>query len=641
MKDKPSPGHTDVGASLQHGTVAIGTERVGRQHQDTSTSATPGSTNTNVVPQLHPDLSDNKSVPKLVLPARLAATDSEGSDKKPAATVFTPADRDFGAKNTASGSPAAHTMSASRENGATSPFDALYQTAHPSVRSRVGTEKQHPHKGAFLSTEDEESSKLRGTGDRSSSSSTDSYPSKCIAQSLYSPLYRPVANSAYRAKTTAESHKVCASKSTNGKHSGRNTNNEKEAILVEKLAVALSTPSSPGIQIVGRDGTAYATGDHAEHVDGTKEEAQSSNPYTASLFRLVGRNNTAVPTTDLGDGKLYVEGTEPNFQDEEHLNEAIVGGGGSSGGRMGPPMDCAFAERDGGIPVVTVSETEDSNSEADPEPVSAQRAFLCFKTTSSGTPRYGRILTLAALCLVIIAGATTGIILVVQQGHLRGWDGIVGPGNSDATAGGGIGNDDNDDEWKSQVDLHTVMLRLQTSLAEKLGDGSAFLDAASPQSQALDWLIHTRHYQGNWWQTPGAESSFVGLDTYEMDQFIQRYALFVLAFSCGLYDWTFQFLSWQDASDLHECDWEGIACVGNNIVVDIVLKNLGLTGSLPNEIGYLTNIGMLLLLLRCLSFIVHCRINVCSFKILMNAFGEPMVMPYAVLCIPTHQPRKN
>ena len=111
-------------------------------------------------------------------------------------------------------------------------------------------------------------------------------------------------------------------------------------------------------------------------------------------------------------------------------------------------------------------------------------------------------------------------------------------------------------------------------------DPSTFLVPDSPQSRALSWFW-TFSQDPTLWEEEDHTS-----------RLIQRYALIILTFSCSGDAW-FNVDMLDVIASQHECSWAYVTCDRNHNVTGIDLNTKDLTGSLPEEIGALTNLRFL------------------------------------------------
>eukprot|EP00978_Attheya_sp_CCMP212_P024644 scaffold77764_cov48-Attheya_sp.AAC.2 len=119
-----------------------------------------------------------------------------------------------------------------------------------------------------------------------------------------------------------------------------------------------------------------------------------------------------------------------------------------------------------------------------------------------------------------------------------------------------------------------------------------FLDQSSPQYKAAKYM---------------ADEDPNGIRPVNDSRFLQRYALATFFFSTNGESWKRcnpgnlcpgTFSTWLSDSD--ECDWMGIFCNDDKFLIQINIgtgetSSSGLTGALPDEMGYLTTISSLLL----------------------------------------------
>eukprot|EP00934_Nitzschia_sp_Nitz4_P003832 Nitzschia sp. Nitz4//scaffold47_size129522//64425//66352//NITZ4_003554-RA/size129522-snap-gene-0.198-mRNA-1//-1//CDS//3329552809//3822//frame0 len=150
-------------------------------------------------------------------------------------------------------------------------------------------------------------------------------------------------------------------------------------------------------------------------------------------------------------------------------------------------------------------------------------------------------------------------------------------------------NMDSDPVWdvtSRAAQLPSRLLELpQLTLADLLA-------ASSPQAQAMDWLIY--------------QDTF--LTSVQDPNLVPRFALLVLAMATASDLWlTTQ--PWHLQTSEHHCDWIGMDCqvvettttttqedsATTRVVWSMDLSNLRLTGSLPREIGLLTDLRTLIL----------------------------------------------
>jgi hypothetical protein len=114
------------------------------------------------------------------------------------------------------------------------------------------------------------------------------------------------------------------------------------------------------------------------------------------------------------------------------------------------------------------------------------------------------------------------------------------------------------------------------ALVGQVSDPVALLDSLSPQSRALDWLTFLD----------------TALTSAEDPNVLQRYALMVFFFSTNGPLWALS-NRWDELPGLHECNFTGIDCDPTDQLVGLNLIGRGLSGSLPEELGLLTNMDKL------------------------------------------------
>jgi hypothetical protein len=135
-----------------------------------------------------------------------------------------------------------------------------------------------------------------------------------------------------------------------------------------------------------------------------------------------------------------------------------------------------------------------------------------------------------------------------------------------ATSGSGSGFGHSSSELRGEIE----------ALVGEVSDPVALLDSLSPQSRALDWLTFLD----------------TTLTSAEDPNVLQRYALMVFYFSTNGPLWALSAI-WDELPGLHECNFTGIDCDLTDQVVELNLIGRGLSGSLPEELGLLTNIDSL------------------------------------------------
>ncbi len=134
-----------------------------------------------------------------------------------------------------------------------------------------------------------------------------------------------------------------------------------------------------------------------------------------------------------------------------------------------------------------------------------------------------------------------------------------------------------------------LLQKLEHSIIRTETDRILFENATSPQSLALEWL---------------STDPFSLAKNCTTVEILERYVLVVLYYSTNGLNWKLQGLSlWQRSS---VCDWNngfnpsndearGIYCGGESTVQHVDLDNVGLTGTIPWELGLLGNLVELII----------------------------------------------
>jgi hypothetical protein len=117
-----------------------------------------------------------------------------------------------------------------------------------------------------------------------------------------------------------------------------------------------------------------------------------------------------------------------------------------------------------------------------------------------------------------------------------------------------------------------ILKELENILVQMSFDnGAALQTASSPQNEALNWLANNTN-----------------LNLYSNATKIQRYTLATLFFSTNGKSWSSK-AKWR--SNAVECDWEFVGCDENDSIETLSLFYNNLVGTIPNELGLLTNLG--------------------------------------------------
>jgi hypothetical protein len=124
---------------------------------------------------------------------------------------------------------------------------------------------------------------------------------------------------------------------------------------------------------------------------------------------------------------------------------------------------------------------------------------------------------------------------------------------------------------QDMMDLDQALLRIST--AQDLEDPD------TPQAICSHWLSHK-------------DGQSLRVSETGPERIFQRYVLCTLYYATNGDEWIEGFLD----GTLHECDWNGVYCEGNNTNVTIVdLPEANLVGSLPEELIYLEQLQGLIL----------------------------------------------
>jgi hypothetical protein len=102
-------------------------------------------------------------------------------------------------------------------------------------------------------------------------------------------------------------------------------------------------------------------------------------------------------------------------------------------------------------------------------------------------------------------------------------------------------------------------------------DGTALRTVSSPQNKALIWLSNNTY-----------------LNSYSNAAKIQRYALATLFYSTNGNSW-YSKTNWRSNRD--ECAWYAVYCDANDSIEHLFLANNKLNGTIPNELGLLSNLS--------------------------------------------------
>ena len=176
-----------------------------------------------------------------------------------------------------------------------------------------------------------------------------------------------------------------------------------------------------------------------------------------------------------------------------------------------------------------------------------------------------RALLVLFVALFVVALVTVGIVLCLTLGRRSG---SSNENNNDARG------EDTMNPDALIVDWRTVLIQ------ENISSHDSFMDPNTPQSQALFWLV----YQ---------DEVLVKQDGINQTTIVQRYILLVLAYACGGDQWSRVGEQWTNLGDKHECEWGFVDCQNGSVVTSLHMSAIAMVGTIPEEIGSLTNLGTL------------------------------------------------
>jgi hypothetical protein len=198
-----------------------------------------------------------------------------------------------------------------------------------------------------------------------------------------------------------------------------------------------------------------------------------------------------------------------------------------------------------------------SEQQISPSPAPHRRRNPRWKMLCQGKERRIRIfwlvtipITLAALCIIGIFVARTS------------------DGNEDNEVSTSSASEN---DW----DLATRAYELESMLST-VSDPSSFLDSVSPQARALHWMVYE-------------DALLTSADDLNL---FQRYAIILFAFTTNAELWRVA-EPWYKLTGSHECSFEGVDCDLDKQVTKIDLWIRKISGTLPEEIGLLTELTFL------------------------------------------------
>uniref|UniRef100_A0A7S4M6H5 Disease resistance R13L4/SHOC-2-like LRR domain-containing protein n=1 Tax=Odontella aurita TaxID=265563 RepID=A0A7S4M6H5_9STRA len=180
--------------------------------------------------------------------------------------------------------------------------------------------------------------------------------------------------------------------------------------------------------------------------------------------------------------------------------------------------------------------------------------------------------------VVVVAAAIAATVVVTSRGH-----GMATTETTEEVPA--------DEEVKPAVSNSSLDVAV-ISVIHHMSSQSDLSDPLTAQSRALEWMLNTSATQ-SYYSAFGNDGSVGDAgDISEMPlRIVQRYVLAVIFFATGgSMRWWVQsdgFLS----AERHECEWFGVGCgEDGEFIQSIALGRNNLTGTLPDEIQFLTNL---------------------------------------------------
>jgi hypothetical protein len=210
-----------------------------------------------------------------------------------------------------------------------------------------------------------------------------------------------------------------------------------------------------------------------------------------------------------------------------------------------PPHDSSQVDNEDSLPV-SLAQNQTLMEQEGPQTSSKRRCLL------------KGVLVLSVLLLLVLIGVVTDVFMDKKNDM----------GDEDAATA----------VSSSTWDPKTRLYEIKSALS-RVSDPSRFLEPVSHQTRALDWLV----YQDT------------VLQSVDDSNLLQRYALILFAFATNAELWR-AVEPWYEFPNFHECDdsfFVGIDCNKDHEVVAIDMFLRKLSGTLPEELGLLTELTSL------------------------------------------------
>jgi len=208
-----------------------------------------------------------------------------------------------------------------------------------------------------------------------------------------------------------------------------------------------------------------------------------------------------------------------------------------------------------------ITSASNMNNREEHAPVNLDEASTASKNAKKDLC-HRRIFFIISLLLVLIFTTTTLCLFFLKRHSINiDESGVSSPSSSDAELA------------SAHADSIRYFNALQLML---LSDHSlASLGGSSPQMSAVEWMSFN--------DSPR-------LDITTLNRLKQRFALTTMYFSMGGEDWNLK--DWLK-SGRHECEWDQVSCNADNEITEIELGQIGLSGTLVEDLGLLTSLTSL------------------------------------------------